>query len=284
MTRPPSRTALAAGLLGLLQGPAEVLPISSSAHVELIAGRLGLAGEARKELAVALHAGSAAALLASGIRPRRLGWAAVTVAVPSAIGLALERAVEERLGSPEAMAAGLVVGSLALVAADASGPRSGTGPRGSGRPARARRGRRPAVTATAAPFRRRGRAAESATVADALALGAAQACALWPGVSRSGAVLAAARARGFSRPAAWALVRETAVPVLVAATTLKGARALARGADPRPPAAGAAASALSTAAALRAAGAAERVPAGAWALYRFCVAGAVLAVRETSAR
>ncbi len=261
MTRPPSRTALAAGLLGLLQGPAEVLPISSSAHVELIAGRLGLAGEARKELAVALHAGSAAALLANGIRPTRLRWAAVTVAVPSAAGLALERVVEERLGSPEAMAAGLVAGCVALLAADA----------GARRPGEARLGTR-------------SRAVRSASFADALALGAAQACALWPGVSRSGAVLAAARAGGFSRPAAWELVRETAVPVLVAATALKGARALARGADPGPLAAGAAASALSTAAALRAAAAAERVPAPAWAAYRCALAGAVLAVRETSAR
>jgi hypothetical protein len=97
-------------------------------------------------------------------------------------------------------------------------------------------------------------------------------------------VLAAARARKFSRPAAWALVRETAVPVLVAATTLKGARALMRGADPGPLAAGAAASALSTAVALRAAAAAERVPAGVWAAYRCGLAGAVLAVRDTSPR
>jgi undecaprenyl-diphosphatase len=103
-------------------------------------------------------------------------------------------------------------------------------------------------------------------------------------VSRSGAVLAAARARGFSRPAAWSLVRETAVPVLVAASALKGVRALQRGADLRVLGAGTAAAACSTAVALRAGRRVERVPARIWALYRVAVAAAVLAVRETAAR
>jgi undecaprenyl-diphosphatase len=248
---PPPSDALRALAAGAVQGPAEILPVSSSAHVELLAGRLGLGGEARKELAVAVHAGSAVALLAAGVRPRSAAQAVLSVGPPSAAGLALERLVERRLGTPAAMAAGLAAGSLALVAADR------------------RHGARPARAAGAA---------------DALALGAAQACALWPGVSRSGAVLAAARARGFSRPAAWTLARETAVPVLVAASALKGARALRRGADLRALACGAGAAALSTAAALRAGPRAERLPAAGWAAYRCAVAGAVLAVRETWGR
>ncbi len=228
-----------------------MLPVSSSAHVELLAGRLGLSGGARKELAVAVHAGSAVALLAAGVRPRRPLHAVLAVAPPSAVGLALEHVVERRLGTPAAMATGLLAGALALVAADrAAGVRD----------------------------------AREASATDALALGAAQACALWPGVSRSGAVLAAARARGFSRPAAWSLVRETAVPVLVAASALKGVRALRRGADLRVLGAGTAAAACSTAVALRAGRRVERVPARIWALYRVAVAAAVLAVRETAAR
>ena len=54
--------------LGVLHGPAELLPVSSSGHVELVPWLLGwsyaeLDGELRKAFEVALHAGTAAALL-----------------------------------------------------------------------------------------------------------------------------------------------------------------------------------------------------------------------------
>jgi len=75
------------------------------------------------------------------------------------------------------------------------------------------------------------RDAAAAGPADGAALGLAQAAALAPGVSRRGATLAAARLRGFSRAGASALSWEVALPVLVAATALKGARLLL---DPPP--------------------------------------------------
>src|ERR1700746_2467394 len=54
--------------LGALHGPAELLPISSSGHVTVIPWLLGwdyhrLDSELRKAFEVALHAGTAAALL-----------------------------------------------------------------------------------------------------------------------------------------------------------------------------------------------------------------------------
>ena len=54
--------------LGLLQGPAELLPISSSGHVAALPWLLGwehaqLDGARRKEVEVALHTGGALALL-----------------------------------------------------------------------------------------------------------------------------------------------------------------------------------------------------------------------------
>src|SRR5437763_6183204 len=54
--------------LGVLHGPAELLPISSSGHVTLVPWLLGwpypeLDPELRKAFEVALHAGTAAALL-----------------------------------------------------------------------------------------------------------------------------------------------------------------------------------------------------------------------------
>ena len=240
--------------LGLLQGPAELLPVSSTAHVELLGRRLNgyteLDAVARKELAVALHAGSALALTLGGLPGLgRVAWLAVATAPAALAGFALEGPIERRLSAPAAMAAGLVAGSIALVCAD----------------------RRPQARDTV-----------DAGLGDALVLGLAQAAALAPGVSRSGAVRTAARARGFTRAAAAELAAETALPVLAGATVLKGARLAVR----RPPvrelaalAAGAGAAAVSTAAARALARRAEP-PASMWALYRIGLACAIARQRR----
>ncbi len=92
--------------LGVLHGPAELLPISSSGHTELIPWLLGwsyseLDGELRKAFEVALHTGTAAALLVAVQRQvgeamtgfdRRDGCADRRLVRPPAIvGLAFER-------------------------------------------------------------------------------------------------------------------------------------------------------------------------------------------------
>jgi undecaprenyl-diphosphatase len=208
----PTRHALA---LGLLHGPAELLPVSSSGHTTLVPWLLGwpypaLEPELRKAFEVALHAGTAAGLLialrgevseaARGLDRRRLTLLAGSFVPPAAAGLMFERPIERRLGTPATIAAGLVLGSAAMVAADALGASD------------------------------RGR--EDATAADALALGVAQACALMPGVSRGGMTLAAGRSRGFSRPEASALSRHVALPVIAGASVLKGVRLARRGVPP----------------------------------------------------
>ena len=71
-----------------------------------------------------------------------------------------------------------------------------------------------------------------ATPVDGLALGVAQAAALAPGVSRNGVTLAAARWRRFSRAQANLLSRTIALPIIVGATGLKGARLASRGTTP----------------------------------------------------
>jgi undecaprenyl-diphosphatase len=207
------REALA---LGALHGPAELLPISSSGHTELVpwlAGweYAGLDGELRKSFEVALHAGTAAALLIGlrdevgdamhGFDRRRATIVALSFLPPAVVGYVLERPIEEHLGTPLTIAVGLVAGSLAMLAAD-----------------------RGACDAR--------RVREDAGALDALALGFAQACALMPGVSRNGATLAAARARGFGRQDANALSRHVALPIIVGATVLKGARLWRRGLPP----------------------------------------------------
>src|SRR5450755_3927617 len=205
---PPLREAVA---LGILHGPAELLPISSSGHVALVPWLLDwryteLDPELRKSFEVALHAGTAAALLITlrdevaeafgDMSPRLLVLIALSFIPPAAIGYGCERPIEEHLGTPVTIAAGLLAGSAFMAWAD----------------------RAPQT---------RGR--DQAGFLDALLLGLAQACALVPGVSRNGATLAAARARGFTREEANRLSRHVALPIIAGATLLKGVRLRRRG-------------------------------------------------------
>ena len=247
--------------LALLQGPAELLPVSSSGHVAALPILLGwehaeLAGARRKELEVALHAGGAVALLI-GLR-RELAALPLDVALLSmlptvAIAFLAEEWIEERLGGARSLAGGLVAGSVALLLAD----------------------------------RTHGdRREEDAGPRDGVLLGLAQACALVPGVSRAGATLAAARALGFARPDAVRLSRGIGVPVLAGAAVLKGARLAQRRPDRRELAmlgTGALISAAATFAALPLARVLERDrPLAPWAAYRCALAG-VLLVRDNRA-
>ncbi|MFN8160371.1 MAG: undecaprenyl-diphosphate phosphatase [Solirubrobacterales bacterium] len=203
----------AAGL-GLVQGPTELLPVSSSAHLVLIPWLAGwdwdeLDPEVRKSFEVALHAGAAAALLVGQRRViaeelrsfdgRRAAVLALSFLPPAVVGYRWERTIERRLGGPRATAAGLLAGALVMLAADSRPQRRGRG---------------------------------DARAADGLFLGLAQATALAPGVSRNGATLAAARWRGFSRDQANLLSRTVALPIIVGATALKGSRLARRGLPP----------------------------------------------------
>jgi undecaprenyl-diphosphatase len=240
--------------LGLLHGPTELLPISSSGHTALLPwlrdwNYYELDPAARKRFEVALHAGAILALSSDvvgalvSLRGRR-AMLCVVAAVPAALaGLALERPIERRLGRPASIAAGLLVGSVAMAGAELVGGGE--------------------------------RRASDAGVIDALALGLAQSLALVPGVSRSGAATAAARARGFSPYDAQQLASEVGLPVTLGAIALK-ARQLtdADRAELAPLAAGALASFISTLASgsvLRRGG--SLIP---YAAYRAGVAGVVL--------
>jgi undecaprenyl-diphosphatase len=258
--RLPVRRAIA---LGIVQGPAELLPVSSSAHIVLVPWLLGwdwdaIDPEVRKSFEVALHTGAAAALLigqrqliAEELRSFDLGRAlllALSFAPAAAVGYGFERQIEARLGGPRATAFGLLAGAALMVIAD----------------------RRP-----------QGRGRGEATAADGLVLGVAQAAALAPGVSRNGVTLAAARWRRFSRDQANLLSRTIALPIIVGATALKGARLAKRGTTPelrRTLAVGIGASFVSTLASQRLIGLVERDRAlWPYAAYRAGLAGVVLA-------
>jgi undecaprenyl-diphosphatase len=207
----PAGQALA---LGIVQGPTELLPVSSSAHLRLVPWLLGweherIDAEHRKAFEVAVHGGAALALMIGQrdligdelrrIDGRRISVIALSFVPPAIAGLAFERQIEQRLGGPGGMAAGLALGALAMLAADRSPQQRGAG---------------------------------EATAADGLALGVAQASALAPGVSRNGATLIAARARRFSRAQSNLLSRTVALPVIAGAALLKGVRLRKRGVEP----------------------------------------------------
>lgn len=254
---------------GLIQGPTELLPVSSSGHLVIAPWVVGsdyvrLDPELRKSFEVALHVGTAAALaivlrkeVVEAVREidaRRIGVIFTSLAPPAATALLFERVIERRLGRPEVVAAGLVAGSVAMWWADAlAGSRE-----------RADAGWR-----------------------DGLALGAAQSLALIPGVSRSGSTTVAMRARGFTPLAASELSMHAALPVIAGATILKGTRLAKRGLEPRMRRA----FAVGTAAAFVSSLASARLIAGKrrgrglkkYAAYRVALAGAV-AVAARSAR
>jgi undecaprenyl-diphosphatase len=201
-------------VLGLVQGPAELLPVSSSAHIALLPQLLGwprmeLDGELCNHFEVALHGGAAAALLiarrhelAPALREmdrRRLALTALALGPPALVGYLLERRIERRPSSPRTLAAGLALGGAAMALADARGGSrdlADAGPR------------------------------------DGLALGLAQAAALLPGVSRNGATLAVARLRAFTREDAQVLSWRTGLPVILGAVALKGRRLALHGPAP----------------------------------------------------
>lgn len=251
-----SLTRSRAAALGALHGPAELLPISSSAHLTLVPWLLGwrleeLSPEVRKSFEVALHVGTLAGLLAVRRDGLRLGFAVVSSLPAAAAGYTLEGPVQRRLGTPATIAAGLVAGSVAMTLADRAPQRRG---------------------------------ADDARARDALLIGISQATALMPGVSRHGASLAAARALGFTRAGAEALAGQAALPVLAGAGLLKAARIARHGlpAPVRAPfAVGATASLASTVACARWLGKRRGGAVTPWVLYRTGLAAVVAARCKT---
>lgn len=222
--------------LGAIQGPTELLPVSSSGHLVLVPSTLGwryreLDPELRKSFEVALHAGGALALLI-GLRrevaaylrsfgPHNLVNLTLSFAPAAIAAWAFERPIEQRLSAPGPVAAALIAGAVAMAVAD-------------GRPEERDR--------------------DDATALDALVIGLAQACALMPGVSRNGATLSAARALRFRRADANVISRQMALPVICGAAMLKGARLARRDLPPGLAAgmiAGAGAAFISTLASMR---------------------------------
>lgn len=177
---------------------AEVLPVSSSAHLALLPWLRRWPDEpGRTTFAAGLHAGSCVGIawaLRADLRvllasPPALGAIALGTAPAAVTGLLVADAVEERLGRPSQVAALMAGAGVLLGLAD----------------------RRPQARGLTA----------GAHVAAALA----QVVALAPGVSRGGATLTAMRALGVRRDQAYGHSLRMSLPVTAGAAALTLARA-----------------------------------------------------------
>lgn len=205
-------------MLGILQGLAEFLPISSSAHLALAPWAFGWQ-DPGLAFDVALHLGTLVtvlwyfrkewgALIRSGIEilvKRRVEtpneWRAVFLVigtVPAAVaGLLLEEKAETAFRDPALMATTLMIMGVFLWAADR--------------------------------FMPQGRSLGELTWRDALLIGVAQACALVPGFSRSGSTITGARLLRIDRTSAAVFSFLLSMPITAAAALLKVPDAIREG-------------------------------------------------------
>lgn len=211
-------TVFQALVLGVLQGLAEFLPISSSAHLALAPWAFGWK-DPGLAFDVALHLGT----LVTVLWYFRKEWGALTLSafsilrhrairtpdewrlvylvigtVPAAIaGLLLEEIAETTFRAPALMATTLMIMGVILWSSDR--------------------------------FSSQQRTLEQMTWKDALLIGLAQACALVPGFSRSGSTITGARLLKLDRTSAAVFSFLLSMPVTAAAALLKVPDALQEG-------------------------------------------------------
>ncbi|HWD05167.1 MAG TPA: undecaprenyl-diphosphate phosphatase [Amycolatopsis sp.] len=176
-------------VLGLVQGLTEFLPISSSAHLRIVAALVGwddpgaaftAVTQIGTELAVILYFGKKIgrilrawffSLYRPGLRRHpdaRLGWLIIVGSIPIVVlGLLLQDAIDETFRDLRITATTLIVFGVILLIADRVG--------------------------------RQNRTLDDLTVPHGLGYGFAQALALIPGVSRSGGTTSAGLLMGYTR-------------------------------------------------------------------------------------
>ena len=227
-------TVMQAIVLGVLQGLAEFLPISSSAHLALTPWMLGWQSPGLA-FDVALHVGTLAAVLwffraQWGVLTRAAWQMLITrrietdeqrrvlflliATIPGGIGgLVLADYAETIFRTPALIATTLIVMGIILWGVDRFSPQT--------------------------------RMLPEMRWTHALAFGVAQVLALVPGVSRSGSTLTAGRAMGFRRDSAAVFAFLMSMPITAAAAVYEVPKAIAQGGHGAPIIAGIIASAVS---------------------------------------
>ncbi len=203
-------TVFHAVVLGILQGLAEFLPISSSAHLALAPWLFGWP-DPGLAVDVALHFGTLVAVLwyfrrewvrlviaakdivinrAVATEQQRLVVFLIIGTIPGAIaGKLLEKEAESAFRAPALVAAALMVLGVLLWAADRFAPQD--------------------------------KPVERMRWTDALLIGLAQMFAIIPGVSRSGSTITAGRALGMTRAGAAVFSFLLSMPIIAGAALLK---------------------------------------------------------------
>jgi undecaprenyl-diphosphatase len=215
-------TVFQAIVLGIVQGLAEFLPISSSAHLRLTPWLFGWE-EPGLAFDVALHLGTLIALvwffwqewmtlaraffsgmkkLVTGARPfteseRRFLWVTIATIPGGVAGFVLQGFAEGPFRNPVLNGVMLIIMGVILWAADR--------------------------------YARQDRGVPDMTLKDAIIVGVAQMFAIIPGVSRSGSTITAGRAIGLSREAAAVFSFMLSLPIIFAAVVYKGREAIAEG-------------------------------------------------------
>ncbi|MCW3047044.1 MAG: undecaprenyl-diphosphate phosphatase [Solirubrobacterales bacterium] len=218
-------------VLGLLQGAAELFPISSLGHSVVLPRLLGWNIHQNDDyfltFLVATHLATAIVLagffwrdwvriargvgrslrdreIAPGDSDARLGWLLVVGTIPAGLlGLTLEHALRKVFASPQSAAAFLVLNGLMLFAAEAL------------------RRRAPGTDALLAGAQADIRLSNRLRWRDAIGVGTAQALALLPGFSRSGATMGGGLLAGLSNEDAARFAFLLATPIIGAAALLK---------------------------------------------------------------
>lgn len=228
-------TILQAVVLGIVQGLAELLPISSSAHLALTPYFFGWT-DPGLAFDVSLHLGTLIALVwyfrAEWIDMTKSAWRIastrrietmhdrrlvylVVATIPAGVGgLLLNDLAETTFRSPMIIGTALIVMGVLLWAVDR--------------------------------WSARARMIEDVTMRDALFMGCAQVLALIPGVSRSGSTITAGRFLKLDRPSAARFSFLMSMPITFAAVVLKVPEAVRAGGISAPLVAGVIAAAISS--------------------------------------
>ncbi len=197
-------------ILGIIQGIAEFLPISSSAHLIIFRDIFGIGSSMGSDITmafdIALHLGTLLAIglfffkdflriLVNGFtKPKskdgKLMWFILLACIPAAVfGILLEETVENALrGNFVLIAIALIFMGIIIYLCDY--------------------------------YFKQKKGFEEMTWLDALVIGCAQVFALIPGFSRSGTTIAAARARGMNREDAAKFSFYLSAPVVAGAVLL----------------------------------------------------------------
>ena len=203
--------AIAAILLGIVEGLTEYIPVSSTGHLILAGDLLGFAGLVGEEVAktfdvfiqlgavlavVVAYPGRFAGLLRLGENRGFSGLRGLTLllitTIPGGIvGVVAKKQIEAHLFQPLTVAIGLAVGALWILAVERRLPRT----------------------------RREG--VDALDWRDALGIGLFQCLALWPGMSRSSSTILGGMMLGVERKAATEYSFFAAVPIVTAAGLYK---------------------------------------------------------------